>query len=565
MEKNMQEILNDLFMIDPELKSKEKEIIPIIEALLKTKPDTKFDENFARQLRAQLLAKASLALPPKPSKINNLFFMKKSNYLAFGLAAVILIVGGFYVSQKKVPNKIITQTGKQDSNSSPEELLKQIQEAPLGSQETQKTISQIRKFASKEEFVKFLENSQIGYGRGGGVGGGPDLMQAAPLGMGESLNLKSTAPAATDSGSARVSETNVQVLGIDEPDIVKTDGKNLFVSLQQYYPYYKTMESQSPVGIMPYRQPQEITNIISAFPADALKKIGKIDKQGDMLLYKDTLIIFTYEYVYGFDVKDKTNPKEAWKIKYENNSNLVTARLYEGKIYLVTQNYPDFSNPCPIRPLSVNGKTIEIACTDIYHPIVPLTDSVTYSAFVIDPASGEIKNKLSFVGSSGQAVVYMSQNSLYITYTYMEDQVKILLDFLKTAGKGIFPDAIISKIEKLNSYDISINSKMTELSQITEKYLNSIGSDERVKIENELQNKISDYIKAHKRDILFTGIAKIPLSKFEITETGSVPGAALNQFSLDEYKGNLRIAVTVGGNGVGMWGGWIYLIRKIPQ
>lgn len=564
MEKNLQEILNDLFMIDPDLRSKEKEIIPIVEALLKAKPDTKFDENFAKQLRARLLVEADSELLKKSSFINNLFFMKKLNYFALSLAAIILIVGGFYVSQKKVPNMNIVQTGKQDSKSYPEELLKQIQEAPLGSPETKKNISQIRKFASKEEFVKFLENSPaIAYGRGGGgIGGGPETLMAAPSGMGES-SAKSAIPQAADNAAGRISQTNVQVLGIDEPDIVKTDGKNLFVSSQQFYPYYGIMDSPA-VGmmpipeskVMPYRQPQEITNIISAFPADALKKIGKIDKQGDMLLFKDTLVIFSYEYVYGFDIKDKTNPKEAWKIKYENNSSLVTARLYDGKLFLVTRNFPDFSNPCPIRPFSLNGKNIEIACTDIYHPIVPIMDTTAYSAFAVDITSGEIKNKLSFVGSSGQAVVYMSQSSLYITYSYTEDQAKILIDFLKTSGEGIFPDTVISKIEKLNTYDISVNSKMMELQQITERYLSSIDYDERVKKDNELQNKMNDYIKLHKRDILFTGVVKIPLSKFEITDTGSVPGMVLNQFSLDEYKGNLRVAVTVGGSGVGMWGGW---------
>ncbi|HDD72683.1 MAG TPA: hypothetical protein ENG00_01165, partial [Candidatus Aenigmarchaeota archaeon] len=33
----------------------------------------------------------------------------------------------------------------------------------------------------------------------------------------------------------RVSTTNVQVAGIDEPDIVKTDGKHIYISSEAYY------------------------------------------------------------------------------------------------------------------------------------------------------------------------------------------------------------------------------------------------------------------------------------------------------------------------------------------
>ncbi|MBU1956599.1 beta-propeller domain-containing protein, partial [Patescibacteria group bacterium] len=54
-----------------------------------------------------------------------------------------------------------------------------------------------------------------------------DMIMAAPtnaksLGMIESSN--------ETSGAGRVSDTNVQVVGIDEPDIIKTDGTNLFFS-----------------------------------------------------------------------------------------------------------------------------------------------------------------------------------------------------------------------------------------------------------------------------------------------------------------------------------------------
>ena len=94
-----------------------------------------------------------------------------------------------------------------------------------------------------------------------------------------------------------------------------------------------------------------------------------------------------------------------------------------------------------------------------------------------------------------------------------------------------------------------------ELSNILQKHYSSLSQDDRRKIENEMENKLSEYVKIHIRELSSTGIVKIALSDFEIKATGRVPGVPLNQFALDEYKGNLRIAVTISGQGT-MWGGW---------
>ncbi len=564
----IQSILADLYKIEPQFKQNQPQIKKIVEELLLAKPEIQIDQAFVNQLREELAAKTKIEDKFVFNKLSltNFKFMKKLDFAFLGVAAVLLIVGAFFVGQKQEKDKLITYNQQNGNNITSNNPAAQTQ---IGSQEQQKVISQVKKFASKEEFIAYLSNSQsIGYGRGGGVGGGPETMLTAPVGMGEAGQKSvSSAPAAapnaaTDAGTSdRVSETNVQVLGIDEPDIVKTDGKSIYLSSNNPYVYYSLPQSDimpnEKIGIMPpYQQPQQETDVVSAVPVKDMKKIAKIDKQGDMLLYNNTLIVFTYDYIYGYNVQDPQNPKQAWKIKYENNSSLVTARLYNGKLYLVTRNYPDYSNPCPITPLVINDKNIVIPCTDIYHPIVPITDSTTYSAFVVDPGTGDMKNKLSFVGSSGDAVVYMSQSSLYITYTYSEDQVKVLADFIKTKASDIFPQDFITRLNKLLSYDISSNAKMTEFSQMVERYMGSLNNDDRVKTESQLTNRLNDYLKAHKRNLIFSGIVKIPLDKFEIAATGNVPGTPLNQFSLDEYQGNLRIAVTAGNNYLGYWGSW---------
>jgi uncharacterized secreted protein with C-terminal beta-propeller domain len=48
-----------------------------------------------------------------------------------------------------------------------------------------------------------------------------------------------------------------------------------------------------------------------------------------------------------------------------------------------------------------------------------------------------------------------------------------------------------------------------------------------------------------------TRIARIPLNTKTVAATGEVPGYLINQFALDEYEGNVRVAVTVDDG----WGG----------
>jgi uncharacterized secreted protein with C-terminal beta-propeller domain len=52
----------------------------------------------------------------------------------------------------------------------------------------------------------------------------------------------------------------------------------------------------------------------------------------------------------------------------------------------------------------------------------------------------------------------------------------------------------------------------------------------------------------HKRDLEQTGIVKIRVSDLSVQGTGTVPGRVLNQYAIDEYNGNVRVAVTVGKN-----------------
>lgn len=425
-------------------------------------------------------------------------------------------------------------------------------------------IAEIKKFSSEQEFKDYLEkakNISVPLSGIGGRGGGP-LME---MKTSEGANAPQAIP-------SRVSETNVQMAGVDEPDAVKTDGQEIYFSLprrQAGVPRPEIMPLDDTVGRSDEsRELQPLaktggTKAIKAFPPEDLKIDYKIDKSGDLLLSgKNLVIIPSQRYywakdanrIYGFDVADPKNPKELWNIEMKEAASIAGARLYKGKIYLAIKT--DFSGDqsCLIKPLVVRGSEFSVKCTDVYHPAAMIPVDATYTAMVINPATGEIEKNISFVGSSDytSSVVYMSENALYLTYYYPGDFVKILASFF-SENKDLVPAWLVQKLKNLESYDISSSAKMTEVWNLIERYQNSLSSDDRLKVQNEIANRMSDYFARHRRNLDSTGIVKINADNLNINSTGSVPGKLLNQFSLDEYKGDLRVATTVGESFLG-WG-----------
>ncbi|MCK4781718.1 beta-propeller domain-containing protein [Candidatus Parcubacteria bacterium] len=410
-----------------------------------------------------------------------------------------------------------------------------LSQAPLSSEK----VEDIKTFSSEQEFKDYLVEGALDSSYGFSLGAVRSVSDmSVPM-------LEQTGELRKGAGEAvigRVSDTNVQVAGIDEPDIVKTDGKEIYFSQAKSYYGWGMREMIA----LPHPSVKGETKIIKAFPPSDLDIDSSIAQTGNLLLDGNNLIIFSGQDIYGYDVSDSKSPEKKWDIELEDNSHLVSARLYKNKIYLVTKDRINIYHPCPIRPLTVNGAELEIKCVDIYHPVSPVPIDVVFTATILNPKSGKVEKKISFVGSSGSSIVYMSENSIYATYSYYESMIKFFADFLKEEARDIFPSYVIAKLDKLEEYDISQQAKLIEFQIILEKYMASLDRDERLRIENEMENRMNDYYKKHKRELEKTGIIKIGLEGFKVKAAGKVPGRLLNQFALDEYKGNLRVAITIG-------------------
>ena len=420
-------------------------------------------------------------------------------------------------------------------------------------------IGDIGKFGSEEEFRDYLAAARTaqpsGFGMGGRMGGDVMTMEAAT----PETSVKSSALGSAE--PARFSETNVQVAGIDEPDIVKTDGSTIYFSRE---PDYRILDS--PVmekraadteasliapgenGTVPAYVPAGRTDFISAVPADTMSKVASLGRSGEMLLFGDTLVVFDLSRrdIAAFDISDKADPKEKWVLRQTDGTELLAARKHGDTLYLVEKTWVNESSPCPVIPFSVGIEKLSIACVDIYRPAAPVFVDTVFAAVAVDPKTGVATAKTSFVGSSGQSTVYMSENAIYATFPEAGDPMGYILRFFR-GNRDLLPEGTFERLEKLAGYDIGQDAKMTEFSRIMEQVLLSRDADDRLRFQSEVQNRMTDYAKAHLRELGSTGIAKLSLPDLSLAAEGSVPGYLLNQFSLDEYDGRLRVATTVGG------------------
>lgn len=101
MNKPLQQILSELYAIDPKLREHEDKLIILITRLLETKPDTKLDKRFVKQLRSELLG---------DTRALHSFNFNPMKHLGFALGGIALatlliipvIKGGIFNSSSQV-------------------------------------------------------------------------------------------------------------------------------------------------------------------------------------------------------------------------------------------------------------------------------------------------------------------------------------------------------------------------------------------------------------------------------------------------------------------------------
>ncbi len=328
-------------------------------------------------------------------------------------------------------------------------------------------------------------------------------------------NVPSGAPesAGTASDDAEYSTTNTQVQGVDEADIVKTDGK---------YIYYYTDKMIGTTG--------NTIKIIECDSDGKMKLVSTIElgdyvdftlNPSEMFLYNDILVVVlkenseyqpvTYNNAYGavcdcccvalktdtiikcFDVSDKENPKESFMHKLTGE--YISSRITNGKLITVAR----FSIPYN----SVQADDFDGACEVVKDVCVP-----EYSF-----ANGEMK--------------------------------KIPAERIKVFDEKNPETFIVTSIINLNDLSVepSVNAFLGGAEEIyctkeevfvAETLYTTWTQDGEYVVKDSLGNKHEMATKIHKMEITDDGVNYIA--------SVTVGGNFINQFSMDKHGDYFRIA-----------------------
>ncbi|PIN98408.1 MAG: copper amine oxidase, partial [Candidatus Diapherotrites archaeon CG10_big_fil_rev_8_21_14_0_10_31_34] len=350
---------------------------------------------------------------------------------------------------------------------------------------------EIPKFASCTEIKNVFENSQNNYyGR---------MYDSLAVGA----PMKATAEASSDSGSTpKYSETNIQVEGVDEADIVKTDGKYIYVIsnknlvIAEAYPAKEAkILSETDLGITPQEIFIQGNNILvfgqTYKEIREPKSLNNGTTQKEMIYpdYRNTSVAV----IKILDATDKSSPEVKRTVEFEGS--YLNSRKIEEQVYFVINSYPDYygiENDEDIIPLYADskkdGEFEEIAkCKNIgYLPPVNPQSFITIASISMNEFDSEIQ-KETVVGSAEN--LYASQENLYLAQTEYNYNYFPVVTEVVDAVKGMVTDT---------------------------------------------------------RE--FTSIHKFSLNKGKIDYLGvmKAPGTILNQFSMDEFDSHFRIATTTG-------------------
>jgi len=414
------------------------------------------------------------------------------------------------------------------------------------------TVNKLNRFSSYAELQNFIKTNQESYAYGYGTFG--TLTSTAGAAVTTGAMKQSTAenvPSAQ--GAGEYSKTNIQVEGVDEADIVKNDGK-----------YIYTVSGNKVV-------------IVDAYPADQAKILSEIELNGtpqEIFINKDKLIVFGWEeYSYNtktvavpgggivppiyyspktfvkiYDITDRTNP--ILKRNVSVDGNYFDSRMIGDYVYVIA-NEPVYYNeqqPIPLPVIESNGIARTVPVTDIYYFDFPDSSYVFTNIVSINTQNDNegITSKTLLTGYSEN--MYVSTSNIYLVYTKRLSE----FDFYdKIIDEAIIPNVpvdIQNKISEIRSSNATKYEKMQQIGDALQNYIQSLGPEEGATIMKNIQNKMVVVQQEIAKEIEKTVIYKISVNKDSIDykANGEVPGYVLNQFSMDEYNENFRIATTTG-------------------
>ncbi|MCX5851614.1 MAG: beta-propeller domain-containing protein [Deltaproteobacteria bacterium] len=320
-------------------------------------------------------------------------------------------------------------------------------------------------------------------------------------------NTIDLAAAEGDFQGGSYSSTNIQEPGVDESDVVKTDGEYLYIA-----------------------RGTEVA-IVDAVPADGTLVVSRIDTGGavdSLYLYGNLLILFTIPEgtwwttgpdeliilgmpywistqakttVLMYDISDPANPEKRREVEIEGN--LVSSRIVAGKLHVVLQFMPEIPAIDVVYDGTAGDQTATIESNSSALDTLTLEDLVP-SYTVTDEEGQEGKEEFLVTYDNFYRPSSPAGGSIITITTFHLDEETLPFESI-----GFVADAHVVYASDRALYLIS-----------------------------------NSYACADDGCDSSTVIHKISFADTSDIAAGSVPGWIVNQFSLGEYEDVLRIATT---------------------
>ncbi len=376
-----------------------------------------------------------------------------------------------------------------------------------------------------------------------------------------------------DDGGSTVdfSQTNVQVAGVDEPDIVKTDGTYLYIVSQNKVIIVRAFPAENATikAELSLNESTTIQNIFiygtkivifammydypilyTEIPTVKGEETGITDDadsgvDGDVSTDVDigmTAPWYSSEntYVKVYDLTDMDHPDLIRDVTLSGTYS--GARLIDSYVYVIATQYSYqyyLPEDEPFVPrLLIDNEAITVPLSDIYYADLPEKSSTMTNilSLNLDDDDEPVTAEVFLLGDS--QTLYVSRDNIYVTYATSNYDDELLQEIIDEILFPKLPSSFQEELELVDSLSLEDYQKQTVTQWILQQYLEDLDESQQLKLSQEIMSRVER-----------TVIHRIAISDGEITyeAQGAVPGSLNNQFSLDECDGYLRVASTMQG------------------
>jgi uncharacterized secreted protein with C-terminal beta-propeller domain len=327
---------------------------------------------------------------------------------------------------------------------------------------------EISRFSSYEELKEFVETNTIYRGM---LETPADFWGGDPEGGAEG---EGEAPAPSDSG---YSTTNIQVAGVDEADIVKTDGEYIYVVSENS------------------------TFIVRAYPPEQAEILSEIESEGtaiELFINGDRLVVFEQEmpYYYGvtegesyvpyispevfikvYDISDGATP--LLQRELSANGGYLDSRMIGDYVYVVI-NEPVYEQDGEVNlpRIQSGGNETEIPATDIYYCNVSDYYYMYTTIVAINTQLDDQDPTRETILLGASSTLYVSLDNIYLTFpmwgTEVGDSLRTTIHRIHIEGEemeyvasGAVPGTVLNQFS-MDEYDSYFRVATTTFGQATE-------------------------------------------------------------------------------------------------